>query len=211
MRTLALALALALPGCALLSAKAPNPQRRVDQAPDCHSGKTGVAVDGIMTGTLGLMAIGISGESAGAGVVTGLIAAAYLGSALSGNSSADKCRAAVAEHDAHAARRGQLGGLPIAPPSGSPDEDGDDPDERNRRRPPLAVRPATPTPARPTAPAPARPTAPAPGRPTAAAPTPPAAPAATATGDDETDDAAPAPADDAGGDLWNDFWQEVPR
>ena len=142
MRTLALtpvlfavAVAIASSGCAVIAAKAPDPERPRDQPPMCNDGKGGVVVDGLMTATLGISTLAIASEGeGGVAAVTGLAALAYGLSAGAGNSAANKCRLAQEEYLALQDRQeteeaftranhgpggggasGTLGGMPIAP------------------------------------------------------------------------------------------------
>ncbi len=196
MRTLALAsaliVALSSAGCAALAAKAPDPDRPVDQPPECNDGKGGVVVDGLMATALGLgtIAFAANGEGSGAAIF-GLGALAYGISASAGSSSANKCRAANDDYvvmlerrdaESQAASAG-IGGLPFA--------DADEDTPLATVRPPVAVAPAVPT--RTVAP-------PRPPTPTSV---PPPAPAG-----DGTDDPSSAEVD---ADAWSDFWKEVPR
>ena len=90
MRSLALASALfvlasASTGCAVLAAKAPDPDRPRNQPPTCNDGKGGVVVDGLMTTTLGIVAIAMASDGEGeAAAITGLGALAYGLSASAG-------------------------------------------------------------------------------------------------------------------------------
>jgi hypothetical protein len=178
-------------GCAVIGAKAPDPDRPRDQPPMCNDGKGGVVVDGLMATALGVITLAIASEGEGeAATITGLGALAYGISAGLGNSSARKCREAqedfVARQESQEAEaafaRANVaapGGMPIAPP-----EYEDQP----------VARP--PQPAQPQAQAQAQPQ-PQPQPPAVARP----APRPT-----------PARSDDDGGDDgdWSEFWKEVP-
>ena len=204
MRSLAIATALALAasaaGCAAIAAKAPDPDRPRDRPPICNDGKGGVAIDGIMTAALGVatLAFAADGEG-GVAAATGLMALGYGLSAASGNSSANKCRAANEEYAAiyeqtereEIARRyggggdaTSIGGIPIV------DEDVDALGD-------AGLPPVTP-PARPPV-----------------VVTPPVRPPAVVTPPATSGDDGDATGDDGsggGGDGdWSDFWKEVPR
>lgn len=193
MRSLALASAIlaaatASAGCAVIGAKAPDPDRPRDQPPMCNDGKGGVVVDALMATTFGITTLALASDDAGGpAAITGLAALAYGISAAAGNSSANKCRAAMEEFVAmrereaaetafareHAATPGAIGGLAIAP------EDEDDEDQPAASIPRPQPQPAPqPQPPAKSKPAPAK-----------------RAPAADTGGDD--------------GD-WSEFWKEVP-
>jgi hypothetical protein len=212
MRSLALATALALAtspaGCAMISANAPDPARKADEPPRCNDGKGAVAVDGLMSASLGIGTLAVAGESGGAAAIFALGALVYGVSAGVGNSAANKCRAANDDYLAYReglreeARFGAtIGGLPLA----SDDEE----DERQAaaaRAGSPAVTPATMPTTTPTTP-PATATRPPP--PPVAATRPPPPRAAAPSDDDDGGDAA-ATDDDDDDSAWSAFWKEVP-
>ncbi len=224
MRSLALvsALVLAVPsaGCALVAAKAPSSTRRPSEAPQCNEGKAAVVLDGVAATLFGVGMLAAADDSGEAAVGIGLTAGLFAVSAMIGNSSANKCRAALAEYSAHVdeERREQrrLGGLPRAPtadPAAALDAEGPPPAG-------LPPTPSTPAPRSATPgirtppPAPVA-TAPRPPAPPPRAPTPSVERPGAVPGSDRDDPAAPDPADadadaDVDADAWRDFWMEVP-
>lgn len=185
----ALAIAMASSGCAVIAAKAPDPNRPISEVPQCNTGKGGVAVDTVAALLLGVTAIAVAKEETGAGVLLGLTGGVYGASAAAGSSSANKCRKALERYDAFIAEEraspGGLGGLVAAP--GAVDAP--------RPAPAVAPAPVAPPPVAVVAPGPATP-APAPTPPPPTRPQPPPKP-------------QPPPAD--ADDPWSAFWQEVPR
>lgn len=191
-------------GCSL-ALSGPDPRRPRNRTPQCDTGKGPVTLDAVMgsilaTGTL----VAISEDEGGAGLVTGLIAAAYLGAAFRGNSTVNDCRAAIAAYE--------------APPS---DPDRERPsfaaqEDEPRRRPTVTPDPVytQPRPA-PTGPPTALPPPPAPpSAPTSVAPpstprgdTPPTAPPGNPTGA-KPRQSPPAKAEEPTD--WRAFWTEVP-
>lgn len=205
MRSLALALSVVSmsTGCAVLAAKAPDPDRPRDRPPMCNDGKGGVVVDGLMTTTFGVIAIAMAADGEGEGAaIMGLGGLAYGLSAAAGNSSANKCRAAHDEYlalierqeaEAAFARSGgpggatdgtTIGGMPIAP-----DDDDGDPYRPVAR---VAQPQPQPQPQPPPQPQPQPQPQPAPVVKTTPAPR----PAAAKRDDDDVD--------------WDEFWKEVP-
>ncbi len=199
MRSLALvsammAVATASAGCAVIAAKAPDPERPSGTPPMCNDGKGGVAVDGLMATALGVATLALAADGEGeAGAIVGLGALAYGLSAAAGNSSANKCRAAMeayvasrerTEAEAAFARNGggSIGGVEIAP---------DEEDAPAASIPP----PPPPPPPRPVPP-PAPVTQVQPQPQPAPRPTPVTRPASPAVGGDDGD--------------WSEFWKEVP-
>ncbi len=95
--------ALTSQGCALFAMNAPPASYQASQSPRCNDGKGAVGVDGLMAGLLGVVALAVAGDSAEGGAIMLVPAAAYAGSAAAGNSSANRCRKAIAEHEAYLA------------------------------------------------------------------------------------------------------------
>ena len=84
-------LLLLLTGCSL-TLSGPDPNRPRSKQPTCDTSKTLVALDGVMTGTLAIIAVAAaSNNEGGAAVAPGLLAAAFLGSAIHGNNVVDAC------------------------------------------------------------------------------------------------------------------------
>jgi hypothetical protein len=186
---------LLVPGCAF-GIKAPDPDRPRSQPPVCDSGKGAVAIDGLMAGVAGIVAVSIVEDAPGAALIPLGIGALYLGGALKGNSNANKCREARADFESYVAARETLD-MPRRRPSL------EDPDAT-----PLTSMPARPMPTA-SVPAPALvvpvPPAPTPqpvaSVPVPAGPAPAPAPRAPAKPQPQP---KPEPDDD-----WSAFWREV--
>jgi hypothetical protein len=90
---------VALAGCSL-ALTGPKPDRRPSERPDCDTGKGNVVLDGLFgTGfAVGTLAAAADG-STDAGVVLGLLGAAFIASAVRGNTVVDECREAFASYD----------------------------------------------------------------------------------------------------------------
>lgn len=100
MRIGALVVAVTLTGCSALTARKPASGWDASREPDCHRGKGAVAVDGTVAGVLTIGALGAStADSGSAGALMLVGALAYGISAGYGSSAANKCRAAIREHD----------------------------------------------------------------------------------------------------------------
>src|SRR5690349_5985424 len=96
--TAVLTFAMASAGCAMIAAKAPDPDRPRDQPPMCNDGKGGVVLDGIMATALGVATLGLAADDGGgAAAITGVGTLIYGISAGVGSSSANKCRQANEE------------------------------------------------------------------------------------------------------------------
>lgn len=201
MRTIAIIVALAIGagGCAIAGAKAPG-RVSLQARPDCNSGKGGVVADGLAAALLGVAAIAAaSAEEGGPAAGLGLVSLAFIGSAISGSTSANKCRAAHDEYNGLLeARLGELGSDRAAAAAARADATSDE------VAPPVAATTVAtpPTPPRPTPPVMAM-------RPT----TPPKAPTPSPTApspDDDDDDAAADDSDDTDDPHgWTEFWREV--
>jgi hypothetical protein len=84
-------LLLLLTGCSL-TLSGPDPNRPRSKQPTCDTRKTLVALDGVMTGALAIIAVAAaSNNDGGAAVAPGLLAAAFLGSAIHGNNVVNAC------------------------------------------------------------------------------------------------------------------------
>jgi hypothetical protein len=84
-------LLLLLTGCSL-TLSGPDPNRPRSKQPTCDTSKTLVALDGVMTGTLAIIAVAAASNNDGsAAVAPGLLAAAFLGSAIHGNNVVNAC------------------------------------------------------------------------------------------------------------------------
>lgn len=87
-------------GCSL-ALSGPDPKRPRNRAPQCDTGKGPVTLDAVMGSILGTGAlIAASDDEGGVALVTGLLAAAYLGAAIRGNSTVNDCREAIAAYEA---------------------------------------------------------------------------------------------------------------
>lgn len=221
----ALLLSSVLGGCGY-SLTGPAPNRPRDVVPECDTSKAVVVMDGLLATALGIATLSlVSSEEPAVALLPLALGAIYLGGAVKGNTSVNKCREARSEFDDAAVARATL------------DEDEED-RSRTRtslRRPSDVVPqlPYTPTPYpgpgqpaySPTNPPtpPAQYTAPTqpPGTaPTAAQPPvatrPPAGPPTTAAPPPPQQSARPAPPraqprQQPGGEPdWSDFWREVP-
>lgn len=204
-RYLAVLSLISVTGCSL-ALSGPDAKRPPNRVPHCDTGKGLIAVDAVAGSVLATTSlVALSDDESGIALVSGLVAAAYLGATLVANGKVNACR------EAFAAYRG-------------PGDDGDDrdPDDEPTRtassgtsapRPALPPAYAAPAPAA-TAPAPVvapPPAAVAPIAPASAPPTPTAAPAAPASPPAKDKRTAPRskPGDDESLD-WRDFWTEVP-
>lgn len=84
-------LLLLLTGCSL-TLSGPDPNRPRSKQPTCDTRKTLVALDGVMTGALAIVAVAAASNNDGsAAVAPGLLAAAFLGSAIHGNNVVNAC------------------------------------------------------------------------------------------------------------------------
>ena len=186
-------------GCSL-ALDGPKPNRPKNYAPKCDDSKGLVVADGLLATALGIGSLSAFGQDEpSAGVVLGLIALAFTGSAVRGNGVVNECR----EEQALFAQEGGAYVPPdedVRPTAGQPMRAANTP-----TRPPIATTapeaPADPygEPRSEPAPAPVRP--PAPTRP------PTSAPATIKPPMSATNQPAPAEIDP---DAWRDFWTEVP-
>ncbi len=89
-------------GCAAIAARPPRAGDHYVEGedPPCNTGKAAVGVDATIGVVMGLVTLGVASESGGAALVTGLITAAYTGSALYGSKSADRCRKWIQDGEA---------------------------------------------------------------------------------------------------------------
>ncbi|HEY4178914.1 MAG TPA: hypothetical protein VGM90_18835 [Kofleriaceae bacterium] len=88
---IALASALGIaPACAL-TLDGPRPERLISERPVCDTSKGLVGADGVVGGLLGISAIGVADSSTGAAIVMGLVATAFVASAVHGNGVVDEC------------------------------------------------------------------------------------------------------------------------
>ena len=95
-------------GCSL-ALSGPDPARPKNQAPQCDTGKGLVTIDALFATTLGVTAAALAGSSSsstqGSAVVPVLFGAAFVASALRGNSVVNDCREAMAEYAGEEAHR----------------------------------------------------------------------------------------------------------
>jgi hypothetical protein len=92
-------LLLLLTGCSL-TLSGPDPNRPRSKQPTCDTSKTLVALDGVMTGTLAIIAVAAASNNDGsAAVAPGLLAAAFLGSAIHGNNVVNACHQDFESYD----------------------------------------------------------------------------------------------------------------
>ncbi|HEY5946361.1 MAG TPA: hypothetical protein VIV40_12750 [Kofleriaceae bacterium] len=217
------AVMLLFSGCAY-GLSGPDPDRPRGKPPNCDTSKALVALDGLMAGVSGVVALSLAQESEPAVALLPLsIGAIYAGGALRGNTRVNKCREAMSEYESYASARDTLGAHPQ--PEYADEREpavGAQPHGETVRGPsapvasaaPLvppapgvAVAPA-PTAAPPTAAPPTAAPVPTAPTPVAAAPAPvaapPPAPTAKAPSKAPAKKAPPKHDDD-----WSDFWREV--
>ncbi|MFN0250563.1 MAG: hypothetical protein ACKV2T_27030 [Kofleriaceae bacterium] len=97
-RHLFLWLLIGASGCSL-ALDGPKPNRPKGYAPKCDDNKGLVVADGLLATAVGIGAMtAFSVENAGAGVTFGLIGAAFVASAVRGNSVVNECRAENARY-----------------------------------------------------------------------------------------------------------------
>jgi hypothetical protein len=180
---------LAFAGCAMISAKAPDPDRPRDQPPMCNDAKGGVVLDALMATAFGVGTIAIAADGGGDGAaITALGTLAYGVSASVGNSSANKCRAATEEYTAMREKESveaafmRQGGGSVNAPGGIPVDEED------------ATVASIPPPAKP--------------RPVVAPPPQPQPQPAPQPQPQPRPEAKARPSADEGD--WSDFWKEVP-
>jgi hypothetical protein len=214
----ALLVSSVLGGCGY-SLRAPSPNRPRHEQPECDTNKSMVVIDGLMATALGIATLSLVGSEEPALALLPLsLGAIYLGGAIKGNTSVNKCNAAMSEY----------GGVEAAHDTLAVD-DRDDSTPRARRPSEVVPQlPYTPTPypgpqgASQPAYSPTNPPR-VPGQYAAPAPAPIAAPPtnatpapAQATPPPQPPRAAPAqprvppraqPTEDSD---WTDFWREVP-
>lgn len=202
-------------GCAF-ALSGPNPERPANQAPRCDTSKGLVALDAVVAGAMGLLALSLASSDTDPEIalLPTAIGALYVGGAFSGNSKVNKCRVAMDEFTA--SREPER--MPMPP--GRVDEEGDEQavDARLKYRrerdaqnsPTQAEQPAARVPQVPPQTAPL--TAPPPQLPQQTAQAPQTAPAQQ-TKAKQTSDAPPRKAKPmpkpASDDEWTDFWREV--
>ena len=117
-RSIAVLALSSVAGCAL-TLSGPPANRPRSERPQCDTSKGLVGLDaafGSVFGTASLVAF--STDSTSAAVVTGLIAVAYIGSALRGNSTVNECREALVAYDNRNAREEPA--VATTPPRGEP-------------------------------------------------------------------------------------------
>jgi hypothetical protein len=175
-------------GCAF-GLSGPDSDRPRSKMPQCDTGKGLVVLDGVMATAAGLVALSLAGENEPAvALLPAGLGALYLGGAISGNRSVNKCRAAMTEYETYMASGS------MRPPVDVPDEQPIAPP----RRAPIATTQQAAAPvaaiAEPTQPAIAVP-------PQAPAASPPAVPKPAGK-------PAPAPKQQDQAD-WSEFWREV--
>jgi hypothetical protein len=218
--TAAVAIA-ALGGCAL-TISGPAKGRPRNERPVCDTGKGFVATDTILGAVMGVTALGVlGGNDPEVALLPGVLGAAFILSAISGNGRANDCREAIAEYEGGADRRplpdeDDTAATRAAALRGAPRDDGPPRAGVGAGRRPAAVAPpragAAPLPA--AAPSPAAPpdaeppdATPPDAAPPAAAP-PAAAPAPSPRKPPPPSAPTPPPAPPP--DRWTDFWKELP-
>ncbi|HEY5923344.1 MAG TPA: hypothetical protein VIV11_16810 [Kofleriaceae bacterium] len=167
--------------------------------PKCDTGKGMVALDGVMAGVSGLVALSLAGETEPAVALLPLaIGSIYVAGAIRGNSNANKCRAAMGQWENYMTARETLppgvdvANRPQMPPMRPPAHQQPIDAEPDEGPPPMVAPPApgmAPVPPPVAAPAAQQQPPPAPARPPQGRPAPPP---------------KPAPDDD-----WSEFWREV--
>jgi hypothetical protein len=97
-RWLAATLVLGCWGCAF-SLDGPDPNRPRNRVPQCDTSKGLVALDGVMATALGVMALSLTSESEpGLALLPLGFGALYLAGAVSGNRTANACKAAIEDY-----------------------------------------------------------------------------------------------------------------
>lgn len=189
-------------GCSL-ALSGPDSNRPKNRSPECDTGKGLVGLDGVVGSVFATSAlVALTEDEQGIAAVTGLLAAAYIGAAIKGNTSVNECRSALAAYNTRTYDPG-------------PEEP-----EVATTRPRQPSRPAEPRPAplppeytQPQSPSARPPVAPPTVTPPAVAPpvavAPPPTPVKTPPPWKDPKAARPAPAAEAPVD-WRDFWTEVP-
>lgn len=204
-RSLAVLALTSVTGCSL-ALSGPGANRPRDRAPQCDTGKGLVALDGVVGSVLATGAlVAVTDDESSLALVSGLLAVAYLGAALRGNSNVNECRTALAaydgerhgEHDEERAPtrlsvRGPASPAPAPLPPGyvQPQTGG------AASPPPPVVTPPVP----PVAPPPPPPSPPPVATPTVAPQRP---------GPRTTPNVPRKPAEEGPSD-WRDFWKEIP-
>jgi len=140
-------MAIMMTGCSLFSARRPGADWQAKTAPDCNTGKGTVFLDGTMAVVLGIASLVAASEDGAVAALALVGAAAYAGSAGFGSSSANKCRAAIGEHEEY------LEQLAVGPDTGW-----DDPPPTEPAPPGKPPAEATPMPREPTREPPREPT-----------------------------------------------------
>lgn len=200
-------------GCAF-GLSGPDPDRPRSQAPKCDTGKSLVALDGVVAATAGVIAISVAGDTEPAVALLPLsIGAIYAAGAIRGNSNVNKCRAAMAEYESYSAARetirpqldeGESEQLPQPRRKPLASRETDEPVQPVAAVPPPTGVPATvPVQAPAPLPAPVAATPPVAAAPPVATP-PPAAPPPAAKATKKQPAPKQEPTDD-----WSDFWREV--
>lgn len=97
-RGLALVAALGSSGCAAILMDPPREDRSPLEDPQCNSSSSGVGIDGVLGTLLGITAIAVladgGSDSGSAFIGVSALSAAYLGSAVAGTRSAERCSVA---------------------------------------------------------------------------------------------------------------------
>lgn len=86
-------------GCSL-SLSGPDSNRPGTKAPQCDTGKGLVTLDIVAGSILGTSAlVALSNDENSVGAITGLLAAAFIGAAIHGNTNVNECRTALAVYN----------------------------------------------------------------------------------------------------------------
>jgi len=85
-------------GCAF-SLDGPSPNRPRNRVPVCDTSKGLVALDGVMAAALGVLTLSVATEEPAAALIPLGLAALYVGGAVSGSRTVDKCREAIAGYE----------------------------------------------------------------------------------------------------------------
>ncbi len=173
-------------GCSL-ALSGPDARAPKTKTPECDSGKGLVTLDIVTGSILGTAAlVALSENESSAGLVTGLLATAYIAAAIHGNTNVNECRTALAAYNTR----------PYETPVDEPE---------------VATRPRT----RPTGPQPelpptyVEPQVPGPQPPVTVVPPPVAVKTPPPWKEPKGTPPKPAPAPEAPAD-WREFWTEVP-
>jgi hypothetical protein len=122
-----------LPGCSM-ALSGPSPDRPRNKPPQCDTSKGMVFVDGLMAGTLGIVAASVASNNGGEAILPLIGAGVFAASAIHGNNVVNACNREMTNYDSELA-------------AGRPPLPDDEPS-----RPVVAMQPAVAMPSQPIAP-----------------------------------------------------------